>query len=317
MRIVFAGTPIFAEIQLQALLQAKHNIVAVYTQPDKPAGRGQHLQMSPVKILAQRHHIPVEQPISLKSSEALATLEQYQADVMIVAAYGLLLPEAILKLPRFGCINVHASILPRWRGASPIQQAILAGDQETGISLMQMDIGLDTGDILAQRNCEITKEDTSETLHDKLAQLGAELLVEKLEEITHSPTPRKQSDMNTSVTHAGKITKEQGRIDWHTSAKEIDQKIRAFNPWPVAFTYVGDALIRIWKAHVIEDAHYSSAPGTIVAHEPALHVATSNGALCIEQAQLPGKKVMPMSEILKGHAHLFAIGQQFSHDQKT
>ena len=313
MRIVFAGTPIFAEIQLQALLQAKRNIVAVYTQQDKPAGRGQHLQMSPVKMLAQRHDIPVEQPISLKSPEALATLEQYQADVMIVAAYGLLLPEAILTLPRFGCINVHASILPRWRGASPIQQAILAGDQETGISLMQMDIGLDTGDILAQKNCEITKEDTSETLHDKLAQLGAELLVEKLEEITHSPAPRKQSNMNTPVTHAGKITKEQGRIDWHTSAKEIDQKIRAFNPWPVAFTHIDGTLIRIWKALASPGTFIGKTPGSIIDHTPTgILVATADGSLCIEQAQLPGKKVMAMSEILKGHAHLFAIGQQFN-----
>lgn len=311
MRIVFAGTPTFAEIQLDALLQSKHKIVAVYTQPDKPAGRGQHLQMSPVKILAQKHHIPVEQPVSLKSQDAFSTLQQYQPDVMIVAAYGLLLPQSILTLPRFGCINVHASLLPRWRGASPIQQAILAGDQETGITLMQMDVGLDTGDILAQKSCTITQHDTSETLHDKLAILGAELLIEKLEKITHSPQPRKQNESNILATHAGKITKEQGRIDWTSSAKEIDQKIRAFNPWPVAFSHIDGTLIRIWKAFALPGTVLDKPPGNIIDHTPGMLVATSDGLLCIEQAQLPGKKVMAISEILKGHSEQFAIGKQF------
>jgi methionyl-tRNA formyltransferase len=218
MNIVFAGTPQFAAIQLQALIDAKHNIVAVYTQPDIPAGRGQHMHASPVKELALQHHIPVEQPTSLKTAEAQTTLASYKPDVMIVAAYGLLLPKPILDLPGFGCINVHASLLPRWRGASPIQQAILTGDAQSGITLMKMDIGLDTGDILAQKACVITPSETASSLHDKLSIMGAEILIEKLYDITHHPQPIPQNP--TLVTHAGKISKEQAQV-WHRYCRPL------------------------------------------------------------------------------------------------
>ncbi len=308
MKIVFAGTPTFAEVQLHALLEAKHEIVAVYTQPDKPAGRGQHLHESPVKTLALKHNIPVEQPHSLKNPDAHDILKQYSPDVMIVAAYGLILPQNILNIPSFGCINVHASLLPRWRGASPIQQAILAGDVETGITLMQMDAGLDTGDILAQKECVISSDDTAQSLHDKLAHVGAKLLVKKLHEITHSPHPQKQDAKIATI--APKITKEQAHLRWDVPAIEIERKIRAFNPWPIAFSHIGVESVRLFASKVIpgivEDDY-----GTIVSHTPiGIVVATSQELLLLTHGQLPGKKALPFSEILKGHHQLFAIGQR-------
>lgn len=306
MRIVFAGTPLFAQIQLEALLRAKQNIVAVYTQPDKPAGRGQTLHMSPVKETALKHGIPVEQPNTLKTQAALVQLAQYQPDVMIVAAYGLLLPESILNSPRYGCINVHASLLPRWRGASPIQQAILCGDEETGITLMRMDKGLDTGNILISKACHIDEHETSATLHDKLALLGANLLVENLSRIVHSEGTVQD---NTKATHAGKITKEQAHLNWHCDAIEIDRKIRAFNPWPVAFCHANDHMIRIWQARSMEKQTQALA-GTIIDHtSEGVVVATRKGAILLLKGQLSGKKAMPFSEILKGHGALFAVGQ--------
>lgn len=308
MRIVFAGTPTFAEIQLHALIEAKYEIVVVYTQPDKPAGRGQHLHESEVKTLALKHNIPCEQPHSLKSPEAYDTLKQYSPDVMIVAAYGLILPPNVLKMPRFGCINVHASLLPRWRGASPIQQAILAGDKETGITLMQMDAGLDTGDILVQKECLISPDETAQSLHDKLAHLGAKLLVKKLDEITHSPHPQKQEA--TQATIAPKISKEQAHIRWDVPAIEIERKIRAFNPWPIAFSHIGVENVRIFAAKVIPGIVEDDF-GTIVSHtSEGIVVATTKELLLLTHGQLPGKKALPFSEILKGHHHLFAIGQR-------
>lgn len=301
MRIIFAGTPVFAQTQLEALLTTDHDIVAVYTQPDKPAGRGQHLHMSPVKELALKHNIPVEQPATLKTDEALAVLASYQADVMIVAAYGLLLPEAVLNQPRYGCINVHASLLPRWRGASPIQQAILAGDKETGVTLMRMDKGLDTGNMLAAGIIEIQDTDTSETLHDKLAIQGAKMLFHLLEEIVEIPG-EKQSD--TEATHAPKIAKSAALIDWQQSATDIDRQIRAYYPWPIAQTFIDGQVLRILEAKRVD---LKAAPGTIIQQTPdGIVVAAGVGALEITKAQLPGKKALPMSEILKGHASLFS-----------
>ncbi len=300
MKIIFAGTPVFAQTQLEALLTTSHDIVAVYTQPDKPAGRGQHLQMSPVKELALKQGLPIEQPVSLKTAQALETLKQYQADVMIVAAYGLILPETVLNQPRYGCINVHASLLPRWRGASPIQQAILAGDQETGITLMRMDKGLDTGNILATGRIAIQNTDTSETLHDKLAIQGAKMLFHILEEIVEIPG-EKQRDAD--ATHAPKITKNAALIDWQQSAIEIDRQIRAYFPWPIAHTLIDGQVLRILQANRV-DLH--GAPGTIIKQTAnGIVVAANTGALEITKAQLPGKKALPMSEILKGHASLF------------
>lgn len=302
MRIIFAGTPLFAQIQLDALLSTNHEIVAVYTQPDKPAGRGQHLQMSPVKELALQHNIPIEQPATLKTEEALARLSSYNADVMIVAAYGLLLPEAVLNQPRFGCINVHASLLPRWRGASPIQQAILAGDKETGITLMRMDKGLDTGNILATGQIEIQDTDTSETLHDKLAVQGAKMLFHVLEEIVELPG---EKQLDSDATHAPKIAKNAAIIDWHQPNEVIDRQIRAYIPWPIAQTLIDGQVLRILDAKCVD---LNAPAGTIFKHTPnGIIVGAGVGALEITKAQLPGKKALPMSEILKGHAHLFSL----------
>ncbi len=311
MRVVFAGTPEFAAIQLKALLDAHINVVGVYTQPDKPAGRGQHLHPSPVKELALLHKLPVLQPATLKTEDGSAILGNFEPDLMVVAAYGLLLPKAILQTPRFGCINVHASLLPRWRGASPIQQAILAGDKETGVTLMQMDEGLDTGDMLAKASYFIKQDETTASLHDALALIGAKLLADNLKEFTLSHQwPQKQPQNPALATHAGKIKKEQGKIDWHQEAKIIDRLIRAFNPWPVAYTTLNNEIIRIWQASLVENSS-TAPPGTIIEHEAkGILVATSCGTLLITQAQLPGKKRMPFSELLKGHHDLFALGNR-------
>lgn len=308
MRILFAGTPHFAEVQLQALLDSAHEIVAVYTQPDKPSGRGQHLAASPVKQLAIARGIPVEQPISLKSAEAELTFKSYSPDVMIVAAYGLILPRFFLEHPRYGCINVHASLLPRWRGASPIQQAILAGDSETGITLMKMDEGLDTGGILTQASCPILATDTTQDLHDKLAALGAHLLQTELDRVVEK-TPLPQDPQ--CVTHAPKILKEQAICHWSEPAIDIERRIRAFQPWPILHTSLDNQLIRLWQASVVPVSDHA-APGTILAQsEKGLLVATGDQGLLITMAQLPGKKVLPMGEILKSRHTLFALGRRF------
>ncbi|MFI4937365.1 MAG: methionyl-tRNA formyltransferase [Candidatus Berkiellales bacterium] len=310
MKVAFAGTPEFAKIQLQALLESNHQVVVVYTQPDKPAGRGQHLHFSSVKTLALQHGLPVEQPTSLKSNDAAEILKQYQPDVMIVAAYGMILPPAILALPRFGCINVHASLLPRWRGASPIQQAILAGDNTTGITMMKMDLGLDTGDILMQNDCAITADDTAGTLYDKLALLGAKMLLDDLETLVNM-TPQPQDPQ--LVTHASKISKDDGNLNWDLKAAELERQIRAFNPWPIAYSHIDHTLFRIWHAKT-KPLSSKATPGKIIDHDQeGVSVATQEGALVITQGQLPGKKIMPMLEILKGHHELFAVGKQFAH----
>lgn len=308
MRIAFAGTPEFAKIQLEALLNTSHEVVVVYTQPDRPVGRGQHVQPSPVKTVALAHDIPIEQPEHLKDISALAQLEKYHVDVMIVAAYGLLLPSSFLQIPKFGCINVHASLLPRWRGASPIQQAILHGDKETGITLMKMDVGLDTGNILAQAPIDISNNETSTSLHDKLAQTGAHLLQTKLESIVGKVGQPQDPQF---ATLAPKITKQQAKVDWNESAVDIARKIRAFNPWPIAFSELDGTIVRLWEAQAINQS-LTGAPGTILDHtELGIIVATSDGGLLITAAQLPGKKHLPVPEILKSQHELFAKGQQF------
>lgn len=307
MRIAFAGTPIFAEIQLQALLNTAHEVVVVYTQPDRPAGRGQQQHATPVKILAQNNQIPVVQPTTLKSPDSAALLASYRPEILIVAAYGLLLPKEILTIPALGCINVHASLLPRWRGASPIQAAILAGDEETGITLMQMDLGLDTGNMLAKVACPIHQHDTAGSLHDKLALLGAKLLVDNLDNIDKlQPHPQEES----LATHAGKISKEQAHLKWDLSAAEIDRTIRAFNPWPIAYSFLEEQTLRIWQAEPIELPKPGS-PGTIVAHhERGIIVATGNQGLLLTKGQLPGKKCLSFSDMLHARQTLFAIGQR-------
>ena len=311
LRLVFAGTPAFAAQHLAALLNTQHDIVAVYTQADRPAGRGRKLTASPVKQLALASNLTVIQPHSLKTSAVLTQLQALQADLMIVVAYGLILPAALLGIPRLGCINVHASLLPRWRGAAPIQAAILEGDRTSGISLMQMDAGLDTGDILIQQACELQPDENSASLHDKLAYLGASLLVNNIDAIAqHQLTPRPQDE--TQATYAAKISKAQAKIDWQHRAINIERKIRAFNPWPVAFTQLEQQTVRIWQAH-LSTQQSDAMPGTIMQVQvDSITVATADQALNITRLQLSGGKVLAVRDILNAHHDTFTVGKRFS-----
>ncbi len=297
LRIVFAGTPEFAARALEALIHSPHRVVAVYTQPDRPAGRGRRLTPPPVKTLAEAHGIPVHQPTTLRDDATLATLRGHGADLMVVAAYGLILPPEALTATPLGAVNIHASLLPRWRGAAPIQRALLAGDRETGITLMQMDEGLDTGAILATAAIPIGPEDTAATLHDRLADLGARLLLESLPPLAAGTlTPRPQDDAR--ATYADKLDKEEARIDWHRPAVEIDRQIRAFDPWPVAYTHLDDGTrLRIWRARPLP--HPADAPpGTIVAIDrDGLHVATGDGRLLVREVQPAGKRRMSARDL--------------------
>ena len=314
-RLVFAGTPEFAAVHLDALLRAGIVPVAVYTQPDRPAGRGQQLQMSPVKQLALQHGIAVEQPLSLKPADAQETLRRYQPDLLIVVAYGLLLPQAVLDIPKQGCINVHGSILPRWRGAAPIQRALLAGDRETGVDLMQMEAGLDTGPVLASARTPIHAHDTGGSLHDRLAALGAKLLVDNLAGLLRGAL-QAQVQNDALATYAKKLEKAEAVIDWSQSAEQIDRQVRAFNPWPVAQTVLTGETLRIWFSHVADTANpnqkITAAPGTIIEQQSdALLVATGAGVLAITELQWPGGKRLPVKEILKARATQLAVGLRF------
>ncbi len=311
LRIVFAGTPDFARASLDALLGSRHRVIGVYTQPDRPAGRGQKLAPSPVKTAALTAGIPVFQPQSLKTAEAQAQLAALAPDLMVVVAYGLLLPKAVLDIPRFGCVNVHASILPRWRGAAPVQRAIAAGDGQTGVTLMQMDVGLDTGDILHIVRTPITADDTGGTLHDRLAVLGAQALVAVLDDLPRFLRTRTKQD-DALATYAHKLKKDEGAIDWTRSAREIIDLVRAFDPWPVAQTTLRSEMVRIWSA-VRDDAARGAASGTItgVARD-GIRVACgahgSEGGVRITRVQLPGKKAMPVADLLNGHPDALRVG---------
>jgi len=310
LRVIFAGTPDFAAASLQALLDGPHEVIAVYTQPDRPAGRGRKLTPSPVKSLALAHDLPVYQPQSLKNGQELEQLTSLEADLMVVAAYGLILPPRALALPKYGCINVHASILPRWRGAAPIQRAIAAGDQETGITIMQMDAGLDTGDMLHKATCPITATDTGSTLHDTLAALGGEALTTVLTDLTGYQT-KAEVQNDELATYARKLDKAEARIDWQQPAAAIAQQVRAFNSWPVAQAELDEKIVRIWQAEVVHDAN-GKAPGTIVqANNDGLDIATGDGLLRIQQMQLPGSKSLPVDAILNSKRDQFAPGKQF------
>ncbi|MBU0620590.1 MAG: methionyl-tRNA formyltransferase [Gammaproteobacteria bacterium] len=297
MKIIFAGTPQFAADALEALLQ-EHEVVAVLTQPDRPSGRGMQLVASPVKQLAQQHGVPVLQPVTLKSEQAQQEIAALKADVMIVAAYGLILPKAVLQIPRLGCLNIHASLLPRWRGAAPIQRAILAGDRETGITIMQMDEGLDTGDMLLKISCPITAEDTAETLHDKLAELGAQGIVEALRELEQGKLhPVRQVSEN--ATYAAKLSKAEAQVDWTRSASELERNVRGYFPFPVANTQSGETPIKILKASVVEGKQ--ATPGTVLAIDrDAIHVACGDGALALKVLQKPGGKALPAAQFVQG-----------------
>ncbi len=301
LNLIFAGTPAFSAVTLQALLHSSHSVKAVYTQPDRPAGRGRKLTASPVKELAVKHGIPVYQPLSLCQADEQQKLVNLNADLMIVVAYGLILPLPVLTAPTLGCLNVHASLLPRWRGAAPIQRAILAGDTETGITIMQMDEGLDTGDMLYKLNCPIFPTDTTEKLHDRLAVLGADALMQALEKLSEL-VPESQN--NQLATYAHKIKKEEAKLDWQLPAKLLSYQVRAFNPWPVAFS--GD--LRVWEADALSQVTHDK-PGTILnVSAEGVDIATGQGVLRLLKLQWPGGKVISAADAFNAKKAVLPIG---------
>ena len=312
LNIIFAGTPDFAAQHLQALIDSPHNVIAVYTQPDKPAGRGKKLQASPVKQLAEQHQIPVYQPKSLRKPETQAELTALHADVMVVVAYGLILPQAVLDAPTYGCLNVHGSLLPRWRGAAPIQRAIWAGDKQTGVTIMQMDAGLDTGDMLHKVFCDIDLQDTSADLYHKLAEIAPNALIEVLNHLTDGTfTAEPQDDMQSN--YAEKLSKEEAKLDWQLSAAQLERNIRAFNPWPMAYLQLTDEqgnpqTLKVYQATVLPSV--SQIPGTIIsADKNGIQIATADGVLNLLQLQPAGKKPMSAQDLLNGRADWFAVGK--------
>ncbi|MEX5385485.1 methionyl-tRNA formyltransferase [Cronobacter muytjensii] len=307
LRIIFAGTPDFAARHLEALLSSSHEIVGVFTQPDRPAGRGKKLMAGPVKVLAEENGLPVFQPKSLRPVENQELVAALNADVMVVVAYGLILPEAVLAMPRLGCINVHGSLLPRWRGAAPIQRSLWAGDTHTGVTIMQMDKGLDTGDMLRKLTCPITAEDTSASLYDKLAQLGPQGLLATLSDLASGAVvPEKQDD--AKATYAEKLSKEEARLDWMLSAVQLERCIRAFNPWPVSYFMIDDQPVKVWKASVL-DQQSKAAPGTVLeAGKQGIQIATADGILNLEDLQPAGKKPMSAQDLLNSRREWFTPG---------
>ncbi|AVF67149.1 methionyl-tRNA formyltransferase [Vibrio alginolyticus] len=309
LRIVFAGTPDFAARHLAALLSSEHEVIAVYTNPDRPAGRGKKLAAPPVKQLALEHNIPVYQPESFKSDEAKQELADLNADLMVVVAYGMLLPQAVLDTPKLGCINVHGSILPRWRGAAPIQRSIWAGDAETGVTIMQMDIGLDTGDMLKIATLPIEATDTSASMYEKLAELGPEALIDCLVDIAAGKAvPVKQDD--ELANYAKKLSKEEARINWNDDAAHIERCVRAFNPWPMSHFEAAENSIKVWQSRVAEQTSDKPAGTIVQADKTGIYVATGNGTLVLEQLQVPGKKAMSVQDILNSRASWFEVGTQ-------
>lgn len=311
LRIIFAGTPDFAARHLDALLSSGHKVVGVFTQPDRPAGRGKKLMPSPVKVLAEEHGLPIYQPASLRPQENQQLVADLNADVMVVVAYGLILPKAVLDMPRLGCVNVHGSLLPRWRGAAPIQRSLWAGDDETGVTIMKMDVGLDTGDMLFKLACPITNEDTSATLYDKLADLGPQGLIETLQQLADNmATPEVQDE--ALVTYAEKLSKEEAQLDWSLSAAQLERCIRAFNPWPMSWMMIDDQPVKVWKASVI-DGVTSEEPGTIIeVSKQGIQVATAKGILNLESLQPAGKKAMSAQDLLNSRREWFIPGNRLA-----
>ena len=296
MRIVFAGTPDFAVPILQSLLNSKHSVVGVYSQPDRPAGRGRKLVPGPVKQLALQHAVPVFQPVSLKNADAQRELAELKPDLMVVVAYGLILPQAVLDLPGRGCVNLHASLLPRWRGAAPVQRAILAGDNESGVCLMRMEAGLDSGPVLAEVRTDISSEDTAGTLHDRLSQLAAELLAVHLDDLEQGNLEPGIQD-EALVTYAGKLDKSESAIDWQQDATYLERQVKAFNPWPVAQTRYDNKALRIWNARAIDGS--AGTPGSVVAAgKQGIDVACGNGCLRLLEIQMPGAKRLDAADFL-------------------
>ena len=310
LRVIFAGTPDFAATSLAALIHSQHDIIAVYTQPDRPAGRGRKLHASPVKELALEHDIPVLQPQNFKDVETSNTLRDLNADIMIVAAYGLILPQAVLDTPRLGCLNIHASLLPRWRGAAPIQRAIAAGDTESGISIMQMDAGLDTGDILRLDSCEIRSDDTGGSLHDRLAEIGATAILNCLDDVIENKIKPQKQD-NSAAVYAHKLNKKEAEINWSSSAEQIQQLIRAFNPWPVTYTYLNNKTLRLWSAEIVNETSTAKAGTVIRCDKKGIDVTCGEGVLRLLKLQAAGSKAMDANVFLNGHAKLVTAGTVF------
>ena len=291
LRIAFAGTPDFALPAFHALVGSRHTVVGVLTQPDRPKGRGRHLASSPVKLAAQQCGIPVSQPVTLKTEADRADLAAWQPDVLVVVAYGLILPRAALELPRLGCVNIHASLLPRWRGAAPIQRAILAGDAQTGVSIMRMDVGLDTGPVFLERTVTMAPGETGGSLHDRLAAEGGSAVLQVLDQLSTNSaqlTPQRED----GVTYASKIDKAEALIDWSRDAVEIERQVRAFNPWPIAETRLDGEQLRIYAARVIDANHESNVgeSGRIVDSNDAIVVACGRGRLALTELQRPGRR---------------------------
>lgn len=307
LKVIFAGTPDFAASALKALIESEHDVIAVYTQPDRPAGRGRQLRASPVKELALEHDIPVLQPENLKQAEDHEVLKKFNADVMVVAAYGLILPQVVLDTPKYGCLNIHASLLPRWRGAAPIQRAIAAGDKESGITIMQMNAGLDTGDILLLAPCAINDNDSGGELHDRLADLGAKSILKTLDDLSNNKlNPVVQDD--SLATYAHKLDKQEAMINWDNSATEIERLVRAFNPWPVAFTYLNNKPLRIWQAQVSKE-NSELQPGTVIrCDKNGIDICCGEGALRLLKLQPSGSKAMDAEAFINGHAKQLPAG---------
>ncbi|MBS0883798.1 methionyl-tRNA formyltransferase [Pantoea sp. JGM49] len=306
LKIIFAGTPDFAARHLDALLASEHQVVGVFTQPDRPSGRGNKLTPGPVKMLAQAHDVPVFQPKSLKPEDNQQLVADLQADIMVVVAYGLILPKAVLDMPRLGCINVHGSLLPRWRGAAPIQRSLWAGDRETGVTIMQMDVGLDTGDMLHKLSCPITPEDTSASLYDKLAELGPQSMLDTLDLLASGKAQPEVQD-EALVSYAEKLSKEEARLDWSLSAAQLERCIRAFNPWPVSFFLIEDQPVKVWQASVLP--HQNKQPGEVIhADKNGIQIATADGVLNLLSLQPAGKKAMSAQDLLNSRREWFATG---------
>jgi len=305
LNIIFAGTPEFAAVHLQALVNSEHNVVAVYTQPDRPAGRGKKLQPSPVKKVALEHELPVYQPLNFKQAEDVEQLQALNADIMIVVAYGLILPKVILDAPKHGCLNVHASLLPRWRGAAPIQRCIEAGDNMTGITIMQMDVGLDTGDMLSKVTTGIMADDTGGSLHDRLAEMGPAALLQTLTQVEAGTLkPEVQNDALANYAH--KLSKEEALIHWDDTVESIALRVRAFNPFPVTLTVLGNDRIKVLQAEQVSDQTPAQTPGTIVAvGKEGIDVACNDGVLRLTKIQLAGKKPMNVADVINGQPDLF------------
>lgn len=313
LRLGFAGTPEFAARHLDALIHSRHNVAAVLTQPDRRSGRGKKTRPSDVKALALEHKLEVLQPATLRAADAQDAVAALNLDLLVVVAYGLLLPQKVLDLPKYGCMNVHGSLLPRWRGAAPIQRAVEAGDEQSGVTIMLMDAGLDTGPMLATSTCPITPVTTSGDLYSRMAELGPQLLLEVLSDLPAKMAAATVQD-DSLATHAAKISKEEAQIDWEDSGLNLARRIRAFNPAPGCYSFLNDQRIKIWEASPgpANKNAASCTPGTILSIESeALQVACGEGSLYLHKIQLPGAKAMPVKELLRGRGEQFAQGQVF------